>query len=110
MLARFSGMALNKVGAYARNFGLVSTVARSPQKPWIVRITSRGDSKVCDMRGVEEQTLIDMRNVKKLHITKEGSVYKQVGVSFKGDPHSYVRVSGPHEELVRLEQAFTDRK
>ena len=74
------------------------------------RHVASGDSEIWSMRGVEEQTLIDMRDVQNLRITKEGSVYKQVGVSFKGDPRSYVRVSGPHEELVRLEQAFTDRK
>lgn len=110
MLARFSGVVLNKVGASARKFGLVSTVARSPQKPWIVRITSREDSEIWYLRGFEKTTLIDMRNVQRLDITKEGSVYKEVGVSFKGDTRSYVCVCGPHEELVRLEQAFTDRK
>jgi hypothetical protein len=110
MLARFSGVALNKVGASARKFGWVTTVTRYPRTPWLVRVTSREKSEIWYLRGSEKQTLIDMRNVKKLTINKEGNLYKDVGVSFKGDADSYVCVSGPHEELVRLEQAFTDRK
>ena len=110
MLARFSGLALNKVGAYARNFGLVWTVTRSSEKPWLVRVTSREESDIWYLKGAVKETLIDMRNVKRLNITKEGQLYKEVGVSFKSDPHSYVCVHGPHEELVRLEKAFTDQK
>ena len=110
MLARIGGNVLNKVGAYARHFGLVTTVTRFPQKPWLVRVTSREESDIWYLKGVVKEALIDMRNVKRLNITKEGHLYKEVGVSFKSDPHSYVCVHGPHEELVRLEKAFTDQK